>query len=310
MLKKLSILVLGAGELGKAILRGLSHRSSVTPISLSVLLRPVSVSSANEAKRRDVAELRAMGVDIITGDLLSDSPADLVASFQRFDVVVSCTGFAAGRGTQTKITRAVLAAGVKRYVPWQFGVDYDAVGRGSAQDLWDEQIDVRDLLRSQNATGWSIISTGMFTSFLFEPTFGVVDLARDEIHALGSWDNRVTVTAAPDIGNLSAEILLRDAIPMNRVIYTAGDTTTYARLADVVDDVLKRKLRRSVLSVQALRSALETEPGSDIRKYRLAFAEGRGVAWDLNRSFNVEFNIPTLNVEQWLRAAVRDNHIS
>jgi len=39
---------------------------------------------------------------------------------------------------QRKITAAVLHAGVGRYVPWQFGVDYDVVGRGSGQDIWDE----------------------------------------------------------------------------------------------------------------------------------------------------------------------------
>jgi hypothetical protein len=47
-----------------------------------------------------------------------------------------------------------LDAGVKRYFPWQFGVDYDVIGGGSAQDLFDEQLDVRDLLRSQDRTEW------------------------------------------------------------------------------------------------------------------------------------------------------------
>jgi hypothetical protein len=41
----------------------------------------------------------------------------------------------------------VLQAGVERYVPWQFGVDYDVVGRGSGQEVFDEQSDVRDMLR-------------------------------------------------------------------------------------------------------------------------------------------------------------------
>ena len=52
----------------------------------------------------------------------------------------------------------VLEADVKRYFPWQFGVDYDVIGRGSAQDLFDEQLDVRDLLRSQNRMEWVIVS--------------------------------------------------------------------------------------------------------------------------------------------------------
>ena len=54
-------------------------------------------------------------------------------------------------GTQLKLAHAVLGVkggNVKRYVPWQFGVDYDIIGRGSAQELFDEQLGVRDLLRS------------------------------------------------------------------------------------------------------------------------------------------------------------------
>ncbi len=62
-------------------------------------------------------------------------------------------------------------------------------------------------MRGQSRTGWISVSTGMFTSFLFEGSFGVVDLAQNTMHALGSWDNAVTVTAPDDIGRLTAAIL-------------------------------------------------------------------------------------------------------
>lgn len=99
-------------------------------------------------------------------------------------------GFVAGAGTQIKITRAVLEAGVSRYFPWQFGVNYDVVGKGSGQPVWDEQYDVRTLLREQNTTQWVIVSTGMFTSFLFEPAFDVVNLSENTINALGDGTRR------------------------------------------------------------------------------------------------------------------------
>ena len=55
-----------------------------------------------------------------------------------------------------------------------------------------------------------IVSTGMFTSFLFEPGFGVVGLARNTVHALGSWNAAVTATTSEDIGMLAAEILFAE----------------------------------------------------------------------------------------------------
>lgn len=108
-------------------------------------------------------------------------------------------GFAAGSNIQIKIARAVLEACVTRFLPWQFGVDYDVIGRGSAQDLFDLQLEVRDLLRGQDRTEWVIVSTGMFTRFLFEKFFGVVDLNLPLVRALGSWETAVTVTTPEDI---------------------------------------------------------------------------------------------------------------
>ena len=301
-----SILVLGAGELGLAVLRHLAgYAASFPGVTLSVLLRPATIDSRDAAKQRDLAAIRDLGVSIVAGDLADDSSDGLTALFRPFSTVVSCTGFVGGAGTQLKIARAVLAAGVPRYVPWQFGVDYDVIGRGSAQDLFDEQLDVRDLLRAQARTAWIIISTGLFTSFLFEPSFGVVDLAQNAVHALGGWDNAVTVTAPNDIGKLTAAILFAEPPLDNRVVYTAGDTITYAQVADAVDTVLDRKTQRAEWSVSRLQAELAQDPGDAARKYRVVFAEGRGVAWGLEQTFNAQHGIAVAGLEQWMRENLR-----
>lgn len=292
------ILVLGAGELGMAVLRGLVARGT----SPSVLLRASTIDSRDPTKARNVETLRSLGVSLVPGDLAEGSESDLVNLFREFDAVIGCTGFAAGRGAQIKITRAALEAEVGRYIPWQFGVDYDAIGRGGAQDLFDEQLDARDLLRAQDRTEWLVISTGMFTSFLFEPSFGVVDLANDTVHALGSWDNAVTVTTSEDIGMLTAEVLFAQPRIANQVVFTAGDTVTYGRLADVVDSVLGRKVKRVLWSLPELRDELAKNPDDSMKKYRVAFAEGRGASWSVDGSFNAERGIKVMDVEGWLRA--------
>ena len=299
-----AILVLGAGELGMAVLRALSKRAASADgaASVSVLLRTSAIQSPDADKHAVRAELRSLGVDVVPGDLADASVAELAGSFARFGTVVSCIGFAAGKGTQLKLAQAALEAGVGRYVPWQFGVDYDVIGRGSAQDLFDEQLDVRDLLRAQRRTKWVIVSTGMFTSFLFEPSFGVVDLARNQVHALGSWDTAVTVTTPDDIGRLTAEILLAAPGIADQVVYTAGETITYGRLADVVDAVLDRRVERSVWDEPLLQAELARDPDDNLRKYRAVFASGRGVAWDMASTFNAQRNIPVVDVETWLRA--------
>lgn len=302
MLNHNAILVLGAGQLGMSVLRHLAPYAERVPgVAVSVLLRPSSSSSADAAKQQKLADLSALGIDIVAGDLATQSSAELAAIFSRFDTVISCTGFIGGPGVQRKIARAALDAGVKRFVPWQFGVDYDVIGRGSPQDLFDEQLDVRDLLRAQQRTEWIIVSTGMFTSFLFEPAFGVVDLAANTVNALGSWDNAVTVTTADDIGALTARILFADPRIANRAVHVAGDTVTYRDVADALDRVRGIKVHRHEWTIPELKRELAAAPEDAMRKYRAVFAEGRGVAWDKDETFNVRHGIAVCGLEQWLR---------
>jgi hypothetical protein len=228
-------------------------------------------------------------------------------------------------GTQLKITRAVLAAGtsasngngngngregVRRYFPWQFGLDYDAIGRSSAQDLFDEQLDVRDLLRSQNGVRWVVVSTGMFMSFLFERAFGVVELPASSggragrVGALGSWENALTVTAVEDVGRVVAELALVE-VGEEGVVFVAGDTVSMRRLADVVEGLLGGKeVERSVKSVEQLEKELAEAPEDVMRKYRAVFAAGMGVSWDKERSFNAKHGMEMETVEEWAKKNV------
>jgi nucleoside-diphosphate-sugar epimerase len=129
MFSNSSILVLGAGELGMAVLRALAaRRKDDQPGDLAVLLRPESIHSADSHRISMIEELRSLDVRLVAGDLQKQSEADLASIFQPFRTVIGCTGFAAGPQAQLKIARAVLAAGIKRFVPWQFGVDYDVIG--------------------------------------------------------------------------------------------------------------------------------------------------------------------------------------
>jgi hypothetical protein len=283
-------IVIGAGELGMAVIRALSQPIFAEKGTLSVLLRPES----------DGEMLQDMGLNIVRGDLAASTEEELAALFGGFSTVVCCTGFVGGPGTQRKITTAVLKAGVERYVPWQFGVDYDIVGHGSGQEVFDEQADVRDMLRAQSDTRWVIVSTGMFTSFLFEPSFGLVDLEGGRVHALGSWDNRLTVTVPDDIGRLTAAILAHEPRIEDQVVYVAGDTFSYAQLADMVEGHLGRSVDRVLWDMDLLRSEAAAHPDDGMRKYHLAFARDSGVAWDKEHTFNAEQGIAVTDAPTWL----------
>lgn len=280
-------LILGAGELGLPILQELSPNVTV--------LLPPHPNAASQAKRR---ALRERGITVVEADLARSSAEELAAVFADYSQVIGCTGFVGGPGTQHKLARAALQSGIEHYIPWQFGVDYDVIGTGSGQDLFDEQLEVRALLREQNRLKWTIISTGMFTSFLFVADFGVVELEQRRVRALGSWDHQLTLTAPEDIGRLTALVARNWREYAGQVVYLAGDTLSYTQLAELLGPSFQREL----WSVEYLRDELRKHPEDTMCKYRLAFARPDGVAWPKESSLNVRLQIPMMDVAGWLRA--------
>jgi len=287
-----AILVLGAGELGACVLRELAKlRDAGQVASVSVLLRPGSGSAAM---------MRELQISIVEADLAVATDDALATIFSGFDQIICCTGFVGGLGTQRKITAAVLAAGVTHYIPWQFGVDYDVVGRGSGQDVWDEQLDVREMLRNQRKVHWTIVSTGMFTSFVVLPEFGLVDMEQGIVRALGDWDYALTVTTPQDIGRLTALIAASWRDFDNQVVHVAGDTFTYSELADTLTSVLDRPFKRERLSVPQLKADAAAHPDDMMSKYRLAFARKDGVAWPKDQSLNSKLGMNVTDLAAWL----------
>ncbi|RMB36650.1 NmrA-like family protein [Sphingomonas sp. PP-F2F-G114-C0414] len=304
--KSRNILVLGAGELGMPVLRNLARRAKgIDGAKISVLLRESAVESGDPSKRRDIAEIREAGIKIVISDLVNDTIDELASLFSDYDTVIGCAGYAAGINTPMKLAKAALQSGVPRYFPWQFGVDFEAIGRGGPQDIFDAQLDVRALLRSQDKTEWVIISTGMFMSYLFEPDFGVVDLENSEVHALGSLDTAVTLTTPDDIGMLTAEIVFFEPTIRNQIVFLAGDTVTYGEVADKLEVALGRAFKRSVWTVPILMEELANDPKNMMRKYRAAFAIGRGVSWPKAGTFNDRQGLPVTDVATLIDADLR-----
>lgn len=295
------MLVLGAGELGMAVLRPLLLRRGHAANPLTVLVSPGSLDAPSPEQAQNYRDLRASGVQLLPFDLVERPDEDLIALLSRFRTVINCTGFVAGPGTQLRLTTAVLQAGVSRYFPWQFGVDYDIVGKGSGQPVFDEQYEVRGLLRAQGRTEWVIVSTGMFTSFLFDPAFGLIDADAGIVRGLGTWDTKVTVTTPEDIGRLTTDILLRRPRIVNEVVHVASDTLSYGEFADTVDEVMGRCFRRELLTIDMLVAELARHPEDGMARYRLGFARGNGMWWEMATTYNAVRGIPTTNTKAWLQ---------
>ncbi|EXJ91726.1 hypothetical protein A1O3_00276 [Capronia epimyces CBS 606.96] len=398
-----SILVIGAGELGTAILAALTSHPQYDPsrTKVALALRPTTLGNPTPEKRAQQDRFRSQAIDLVAADLEAWSEDELVTMLRAggYTTVLHAGGFGAASGTMTKLTRAVLRAAasasahnsetemasakgnehrnegengngnVEFYVPWQFGADYDTITRAGGQGMFSEQLDVRDLLRSQGKVDWVIVSCGIFMSFLFEEFWGVVQRRREgvshrkadvavepqqgdqpakeqvlilspgetaqtaqtdtegggagagagagarknsdstqpsiQITALNSWDDWITTTTATDIAKCTASILYspdpHPHTPINQPVYIAGDTLTYGEFADTIARATGRSVTRRVWPLEYLREESREDPEDQLKRYRVVFAEGRGVSWPKEETWSAEAGIEMETVEEWAR---------
>lgn len=94
--------------------------------------------------------------------------------------------------------------------------------------------------------------------------------------------------------SLTAEIVFYEPAVRNEVVFLAGDTVTYGEIADKLEAALDRPFSRYEWSAPFLMEELANDPQSMMCKYRAAFAQGRGVAWDKAGTFNERHGIPVL----------------
>jgi hypothetical protein len=260
------ILLLGAGELGTAFL---PHLSSLPNTHITIGIR----------SPQKYTHLSSPNISLAAIDLSSGSD-QLASTFSEYDILISATGFGQTPSSILKLANEVLSAGrIKKarnegklwFFPWQFGVDYDITLDGHGlMPLFGAQKSVRDLLRQQAQTcnvKWTIVSTGIFTSFLFEPFWGIVESeGRIKVKALRNWQHKVTVTDVHDIGRVMGRIVAGDIDGENEVLYVAGDTVSYGDLADIIGRVSGKEVEKEEWSIEYLEEEVKKDPEDGIKK--------------------------------------------
>ncbi|KAK4138412.1 hypothetical protein BT67DRAFT_459351 [Trichocladium antarcticum] len=302
-----SILLLGLGELGTAILAALTAHPAYDPARtrIAVLRRTPRPNPDNSPRQQQQQAHRGRNrrprhhprrrPRRRVCEIPHRHPRGRVRGPGRH-AAAGCAGGGGGAG-------AAVAARVRRFVPWQFGVDYDAVVDPVHAALVAEMGAVRRLLESQDAVPWTVVSAGLFMSFLVEQAgFGVVDLKARAVRALGDagWDGRVTVTGVEGIGRVVGELCFGEG--EQGVLFIAGQTVTYGEVADVMEGVLGGEWKREVWDGEALRKKAEERPQDGMVKYQNMFGGGVGVAWDMEKTWNYQKGVKLMDLKEYVEA--------
>lgn len=133
----------------------------------------------------------------------------------------------------------------------------------------------------------------------------MTDLDNGIVRAFGSWDNQFTTTTVHDIGRLVAETVFSGGdvwtSSANNVVFAAGDTLTYDKLASDLSKALRKPLKRELWTVDFMKQRLEADRDNGFKKYGVVWAEACGVAWKKDETFNAMHSMQMSTVEEWAR---------
>lgn len=275
------VLVVGYARAGSSILLALGRRPA--HFHTTLLVRPSTLAS----KADELAPFRALGVQVVEGDLKADE-AELTSLVSGYHTVISCvTHFRFGID-EMRLVRACTAAGVSRYLPTAFGVDEQAVGRGSAMAaVLDRKLDFFDALPSVGLP-YTVVSCGFWTEWLVGSGYGNllgVDWQQRIFTAVGSLDCRISTTSLLDLGDLVAEVLL-DPSTLNQLVRVQSDLVTAEQIVVALEAATGQSWERRLLTVQEAEALQAATPGSWTYTGRLMVAGQRGVWWPNAESWN------------------------
>ncbi len=96
------VLVLGAGQLGAAVLDALVPAVIERQGTVSVIVSPAAWDEAGQLRSANHQALADAGATFLAVDIAGSAMETLADQFRGFTTVINCMGFVAGPGTQLK----------------------------------------------------------------------------------------------------------------------------------------------------------------------------------------------------------------
>ncbi|PVH78939.1 NAD(P)-binding protein [Cadophora sp. DSE1049] len=200
----------GSGNLGPAVVKALVD----TGFTVTVVTRL-------ESKATFSSEVKVQRTDY-------DSASSLAEALAGQDAVVSTIATAA-LGQQQKIIEAAVKAGVKRFIPSEFGLNTQKVTGGAAKIL-GAKLAAQEQLKKAAAENPNFSWTGISTSLFFDWGLKVGSLGfsiKDKTATIfDSGNEPFTGTNLPTIGLAVASVLKNADTTANRYIDVASFVTT------------------------------------------------------------------------------------
>ncbi|KAL1792843.1 hypothetical protein ACET3X_009350 [Alternaria dauci] len=220
-----NVIIIGAGgNLGPSILNAFLKESS---FNTSVLSRQGSKSTF------------PTGVKVFRADY--DSHDSLKEALQGQDAVVSLVGGTAV-GDQNKLIDASIAAGVKRFIPSEYGSNTPDKRTCDIVPVFEAKLNTVNYLKSkEKEISWTSIITGPFFDWGLRVSFLGFDGASKTATLFDDGEAVFSATNLHQIGLTTVKALEHADLTKNQYVYVSGFQTTQKEILAVAEKVTGAK---------------------------------------------------------------------
>ncbi|KAI0411092.1 hypothetical protein F5X98DRAFT_381091 [Xylaria grammica] len=220
------VVVGGSGDLGRAIVGGLVDAG----FAVTVLTREGSTATFP-------AGVATKAVDY-------SSLESLKAALAGQDAVVS-TITTVAVGAQQLLVDAALAAGVRRFIPSEFGLNTRFLGNDPIGTILQAKIQAVNYLHEKSKQNpsftWTAISTGLFFDWTLERGIVGLDKATKTATIYDSGNEPYQASNLPHIGKAVAAVLRHPEVTTNRYLSIASFNPTQNQVLGLVEKLTGQK---------------------------------------------------------------------
>ncbi|KAF2014362.1 NmrA-like family protein [Aaosphaeria arxii CBS 175.79] len=221
-----NVLIIGAsGNLGPSVLDALL---ATEQFNVSVVSRPESKATFPST------------VNVIRSDYSIES---FESAFKGQDAVVSTVGND-GFEHQQKIVEAAIKAGVKRFIPSEFGIDTTRADvQAHLPIVMASKRKFVEFLQSKEKEGlsWTAISSGAFLDWGLQYGFLDFDLGSRKATIWDKGETYFTASTLAQVGLAVARVLQKPAETANRYVYISSVRTSQKEILGVLEKVTGQK---------------------------------------------------------------------
>ncbi|KAK1149004.1 hypothetical protein N8T08_007679 [Aspergillus melleus] len=260
------ILIGGSSSLGSVLLKSLLSEPKFN----------VTVLTRESSKARSSIPATAKLVVIPN----SYPQEELVKAFEGQDAVVNAiTSFSVSE--QLRFIDAAVTAGVKRYVPSEYGLDNNTPKAQDLAPVFEEKGLVQAYLWEKESTGltWTAIACGMWIGWSLRNNFLGFDYANRTMTFTNDGTGCFSTTTLNNTALALNRILLNPSTTANQVVFTSDFATNQKELVETVERLTGESWQRKSINtneaIPALKSAWENgEAYAGYGLINMGFTEG------------------------------------